>query len=74
MTKVKKTPVTPAEPTVLMEGQPAVIAVREGEPTVLIAGRPAASWDATSTQEHPPLSGKPTVLVAGHPAVNQKPD
>jgi len=73
MTQKRKSVVRPAEPSVLVEGQPAAIVGRStdsvltpisGEPTVLIAGQPAASLDAVTLDRH----GSPTVLIAGHPA------
>jgi len=69
---------TSREPTVLIEGQPAVIAGRSsddsntalvsGEPTVLIADHPAATLDGQVVGVSRSVSGRPTVLIAGHPA------
>ena len=77
MTPTGKSIITPVEPTVLIEGQPAIIAGRSadtnitaltsGEPTVLIAGHPAATLVQATGESHS-ISGKPTVLVAGRPA------
>jgi|GEM_PF-3262758 len=75
MTPIGKPVITPLEPTVLIEGQPAVIAGRStddnhsaiipGEQTVLIADHPAATLDSQVVGESHSVSGKPTVLVAG---------
>jgi len=75
-------PITPVEPTVFIEGQPAVIAGRSaddnhpaltsGEPTVLIAGHPAATLNGHAAIEFRSTSGRPTVLVAGRPAVENE--
>ena len=66
---------TPREPTVLIEGQPAILAgqlaennnltIVSGEPTVLAAGQPAAILHGNAAGKS---SGKPTVLVASRPA------
>jgi len=79
MTHTGKPVITPREPTVLIECQPAVIAGRSaddinpvlisGEPTVLIAGHPAATLDGQAGEARS-ASGKPTVLVAGRPAAD----
>ncbi len=72
MTRPRKKDITPAEPTVLIEGRPAATsghspgddgAVISGEPTVLAAGRPAATISDQSN-----VTGRPTVLIKGHPA------
>jgi uncharacterized Zn-binding protein involved in type VI secretion len=72
MPKITNTNITPAEPTVLIESQPAAISgssaendrsVILGEPTVLIGGRPAATLDSQNS-----VSGKPTVLIGDQPA------
>jgi uncharacterized Zn-binding protein involved in type VI secretion len=82
MTQNRKLTVLPAEPTVLIEGQPAVIAghsadnaplMISGEPTILVGGHPVAILDGQmpdcqTSSEHPQVFGKPTVLIAGRPA------
>ena len=78
MSNTQKSTITPVEPTVLIEGQPAVItgrsaddnhpAVVSGEPTVLIAGHPAAILNGQAVAESRSVSGKPSVLVASRPA------
>ena len=81
MPQAGKPVITSVEPTVFIEGQPAVIAGRSaddnnpalisGEPTVLIAGHPAAMLDGQVAGEARSVSGRPTVLVAGRPAAEE---
>ena len=80
MTYKGKPVITSHEPTVFVEGQPALIAGRfadennpvliSREPTVLIAGHPAATFDGQVADESRSASGKPTVLLAGRPAAD----
>jgi uncharacterized Zn-binding protein involved in type VI secretion len=81
MALARKSNITSVEPTVLIAGQPAVIAGQSadasnlamisGEPMVLIAGQPATTLHNQATGEQHHVSGKPTVLIAGRPAAEE---